>query len=83
MLMPLITIQSLCPFMFAMILSGNSDKDDDQNFLPSSCEDLNAFGHTLNGIYLAKEKTYNNFTKINAIFCNFKSGSSALTSGKK
>jgi len=50
--------------------------------MPTSCKDLQQFGHSLNGLYLVKKSLpKNQGTKIEALFCNFQSPTSPNGNG--
>jgi len=39
---------------------------------PTSCNELNAVGHTVNGIYLIRKNNISTSKIIDVVFCNFK-----------
>ena len=55
-------------FNIHIFIRGRKMKDEPIIGLPSSCDDLNKMGHTLNAIYMVKGSEG---SKIKAVFCNF------------
>ena len=65
----MVLLSKLGFFIIEIFISGRKMKDEPLIIgLPSSCDDLNKMGHTLNAIYMVKGSEG---SKIKAVFCNF------------